>query len=210
MKIGIIVALDNEYERLKGLRHPSLILERSGMGKVNAAVKAVELIRTHRPDCLLSTGVAGGLSPVLRPLDVVVSSEIVYHDVWCGEGNAWGQIQGLPPRFTADPDLYAKAMSLSGGTQGAIHGGLICSGDRFIATQAEGDAILAHFPEALAVDMESGALAQVCHLYGIPFLSFRIISDVSGDGHQEDYDRFWEEASDQSFQNVHRFIERLL
>lgn len=67
-----------------------------GIGKVNAAAGAVELIRNFEPDCIISTGVAGGIDSCLKVMDVVASRQIVYHDVWCGEGNAYGQIQGLP------------------------------------------------------------------------------------------------------------------
>ena len=60
--------------------------------------------------------------------------------------------------------------------------------------------IKARFPEGLAVDMESGALAQVCYLYEIPFLSFRIISDTPGaDEHFSQYNNFWSDMADKSF-----------
>ena len=71
----------------------------SGIGKVNAALSAQRLILACRPDCIISTGVAGGLDSSLRPKQVVASSEVVYHDVWCGEPNQWGQVQGMPARF---------------------------------------------------------------------------------------------------------------
>lgn len=57
-----------------------------GIGKVNAAAGTVELIRNFQPDCIISTGVAGGIDSELNVMDVVVSRNIVYHDVWCGEG----------------------------------------------------------------------------------------------------------------------------
>ena len=68
-------------------------------------------------------------------MDVVVSRQIVYHDVWCGEGNVYGQIQGLPARFEGNATLFDCAMSLD--TPTAIHGGLICSGDKFITDRSE-------------------------------------------------------------------------
>ena len=69
-----------------------LILTQSGIGKVSSAIRAYELIDRYHPDCVLNTGVAGGIDASMRVMDIVVGSEIVYHDVWCGEGNAWGQI----------------------------------------------------------------------------------------------------------------------
>ena len=96
-------------------------------------------------------------------MDVVASRQIVYHDVWCGEGNAYGQIQGLPTFFDGNETLYDCALSLD--TETAIHGGLICSGDKFITDRSELETIKGNFPEGLAVDMESAAIAQVCYLY---------------------------------------------
>ena len=66
-----------------------------------------------------------------------------------------------------------------------------------------------HFPDAIAVDMESGAIAQTCHIHGVPFLSLRIISDVAGEDHQEEYDNFWKTVADDSFEAVRTFLESL-
>lgn len=179
-----------------------------GIGKVNAAAGAVELIRNFEPDCIISTGVAGGIDTCLKVMDVVVSRQIVYHDVWCGEGNAYGQIQGLPTFFNGDETLYNCAMSLD--TETAIHGGLICSGDKFITDRSELDTIKGNFPEGLAVDMESAAIAQVCYLYKVPFISFRIISDTPGaDKHFEQYQNFWGEMADRSFHVTETFLKAL-
>jgi adenosylhomocysteine nucleosidase len=138
-------------------------------------------------------------------MDVVVSSQVVYHDVWCGEGNVYGQVQGLPARFEGNSALLDCAMHLD--TDTPIHGGLICSGDKFITDRSELDAIKKDFPEGLAVDMESGALAQVCHLYGVPFISFRIISDTPGaENHWQQYTNFWGTIADKSFEVTKTFL----
>ncbi|MEG0454705.1 MAG: 5'-methylthioadenosine/S-adenosylhomocysteine nucleosidase, partial [Bacteroides sp.] len=121
MRIGVISAMSAEQEQLIGLLDRkedkqegsfrwvegrmgdhTLILVQSGIGKVNAAVGAMELIRCCRPDCVVSTGVAGGIDTSLSVMDVVVGRQVVYHDVWCGEGNAYGQVQGLPASFQGD------------------------------------------------------------------------------------------------------------
>ena len=86
-----------------------------------------------------------------------------YIDVWCGEGNAYGQVQGFPTFFRGDDTLYNCALSLD--TETPIHGGLICTGDKFITDRTELNAIKQNFPEGLAVDMESAAIAQVCHIW---------------------------------------------
>ena len=227
MKIGIITAmsseqkqlanqLENPTERKEGpftytegtIKNNTIILMQCGIGKVNAAAGAVEMIRNFAPDCIISTGVAGGIDSCLNVMDVVVSSRIVYHDVWCGEGNAYGQIQGLPLYFTGNETLYQCATSLD--TETAIHGGLICSGDKFITDRQELETIKANFPEGLAVDMESASIAQVCHLYEVPFISFRIISDTPGaEKHLEQYKNFWGEMADRSFHVTEAFLKAL-
>lgn len=227
MKIGIITAmsseqkqlanqLENPTERKEGpftytegtIKNNTIILMQCGIGKVNAAAGAVEMIRNFAPDCIISTGVAGGIDSCLNVMDVVVSSRIVYHDVWCGEGNAYGQIQGLPLYFTGNETLFHCAISLD--TETAIHGGLICSGDKFITDRQELETIKANFPEGLAVDMESASIAQVCHLYEVPFISFRIISDTPGaEKHLEQYKNFWGEMADRSFHVTEAFLKAL-
>ena len=227
MKIGIIAAMSSEYKQVAQLlenkqeytegiyeytegtiKNNTIILTKCGIGKVNAAVGAVELIRTFQPDCVISTGVAGGIDKCLKVMDVVASAQIVYHDVWCGEGNAYGQIQGMPTFFEGNKTLFDCAISLD--TETPIHGGLICSGDKFITDREELDVIKGNFPEGLAVDMESGSIAQVCHIYKVPFISFRIISDTPGaENHWEQYTNFWGEMADHSFGVTKAFLESL-
>lgn len=228
MKIGIITAMSSEREQLAQqltdtvdltiepfaytegrAGENTVILMQSGIGKVNAAVGAAELILNFSPDCVISTGVAGGIDPGVGVMEVVASSRIVYHDVWCGEGNAYGQVQGMPAFFEGNATLLETALGLQSET--AVHGGLICTGDRFITGRDELDRIKERFPEGLAVDMESGAIAQVCHIYGVPFLSFRIISDSpaqNGDNARQ-YENFWAELADRSFGVTERFLHAL-
>lgn len=227
MKIGIITAMSAEQRQLVGLLkqqrkysagpftylegtigNNDIILMQCGIGKVNAAAGTVELIRNFHPDCIISTGVAGGIDSCLQVMEVVVSEEIAYHDVWCGEGNVYGQVQGLPATFRGDATLLQTALSLH--TDTALHSGLICTGDRFITERDELEQIKRTFPKGLAVDMESGAIAQVCHLYQTPFISFRIISDTPGaENHSEQYQNFWGEMADRSFQVTATFLKAL-
>lgn len=227
MKIGIIAAMSSEREQLTRLLEDlhverkgryeytvgrlggnTLYIMECGIGKVNAAVGASELICQVCPDAVISTGVAGGIDRQVGVMDVVVSTEIVYHDVWCGNGNEYGQVQGLPPVFAGNERLCRIASSL--GTATPVHPGMICSGDKFITDRAELDEIKDKFSKGLAVDMESGAIAQVCCLYGIPFVSFRIISDTPGaDAHWQQYENFWETMADRSFGVVRTFLESL-
>ena len=228
MKIGIIVAMKDELACVVGLLNNNrtittdngneyitgvagkhdIILTQSGIGKVNAAVRTFELIDKFHPDIIINSGVAGGIDKETRIMDMVVGTDVVYHDVWCGEGNEYGQIQGLPDRFAGDKVLIEKVLKANEGKR--VYGGLICSGDKFITDRKELEAIKARFPEGMACDMESGAIAQVCHICHIPFISMRIISDTPGvDDHWEQYTNFWEAAPQQSFAILRNTIENL-
>ena len=220
MKIGIITAMSSEQKQLanqlteikesgKGpfsyiegkINSNEIVLMQCGIGKVNAAAGTVEMINNFQPDCIISTGVAGGIDTCLKVMDVVVSRNIVYHDVWCGEGNAYGQIQGLPTFFEGNETLFNTAMSLD--TETAIHGGLICTGDKFITDRKELDEIKSNFHEGLAVDMESAS-------YKVPFISFRIISDTPGaENHFDQYLNFWGEMANRSFKVTETFLKAL-
>ena len=114
----------------------------------------------------------------------------------------------MPTFFEGNKTLFDCAISLD--TETPIHGGLICSGDKFITDREELDAIKGNFPDGLAVDMESGSIAQVCHIYKVPFISFRIISDTPGaENHWEQYTNFWGEMADRSFGVTKAFLESL-
>ena len=174
----MIVAMDKEYRQLRPLfPEDKLILQKSGIATVNAAIQTVEMIRQYKPDCIISSGCAGGNGDDIHLQDVVASSELTYHDVYCGKAidssTVYGQVQGLPALFQADPYLLEKA-KLAGAKPG-----LIVTGDWFVDSKEKMREIIGHFPEAKAVDMESAAIAQVCHIYKVPFISFRVISDIN-------------------------------
>ena len=231
MKIGVLTAMTSEFEQLAAMLdgvveceknnikyltgcvgENEIILRQCGIGKVNAALGAAELIRAFTPDAMVSTGVAGGIDCCLGVMDVVVSSSIVYHDVWCGMGCEYGQVQGMPAVFAADEAMCRAAQSLNDDADNKtrIHAGLICTGDQFITNRDELDKIKGNFPAGLAVDMESAAIAQTCYIYGVPFVSFRIISDTPGvDKHIQQYENFWGEMADRSFGVTRRFLMKL-
>ena len=228
MRIGIVAAMSSERSRIQkllknvreskagparvyhvgGIGPNEAVLVESGIGKVNAAIGAVELIHEWHPDCIISTGVAGGIDASLCVMAVVIGAEVVYHDVDCGPGNLPGQVQGLPPSFHGDPRLLECAKSIRADSK--ITAGLICSGDQFVTSREQLEAIKARHPAGLAVDMESGALAQVCHIYGVPFLSFRILSDTPGaEGHFDQYKDFWGTMADRSFAVTEAFLSSI-
>ncbi len=232
MKIGIATAMKSEWTHIEKILEDSrevaaygshfrigriganeIVLGETGIGKVNAAIGATTLIEAFKPECLVSTGVAGGLDSSLHVMDVVAADEVVYHDVDCGPGNEYGQVQGLPPRFRCDPRLVAHARRIEVPTKAEpAHAvvGLLTSGDRFISKPQQLAVIKSRFRDALAVDMESGALAQVCHLLRIPFLSYRILSDTPhGTDRFAQYTNFWEAVAERAFAVTHEFLETL-
>ena len=225
--IGILTAMSVEYAQVAAMMQDTetlksgpqeflvgtigenkVVLLQCGIGKTNAASGVTNLIMTFHPQCIISTGVAGGIDEKLNVMDVVVGNQVCYHDVFCGDDCDPGQVQGLPKLFSGNENLINIATSLQ--TEVRIVPGLICTGDQFITNRAELDIIKAKYPEGLAVDMESAAIAQVCHLWNVPFLSFRIISDTPGvNAHFEQYLNFWETMADKSFTITKEFLNNI-
>ena len=224
MKIGVIVAMEKELRQLRDVfSEDEVVVQQCGIGKVNAAIGTMEMIGRHHPDIIISTGCAGGHGEGVRVQDVVVSAELCYHDVYCGMALGkveYGQVQGMPARFQADPMLLEVASALSldeerpdsvSTHRPTLHQGLIVTGDWFVDSREKMREILGHFPEAKAVDMESAAIAQTCYRMGVPFISFRTISDLPlQDVDASMYHNFWDTIADNSFQLTHRYLDALL
>ena len=225
MKIGVLTAMTSEFEQLAVLLESvakcernnieylvgrvgenEIILRQCGIGKVNAALGAAELIRAFSPDAMVSTGVAGGIDCCLGVMDVVVSTSIVYHDVWCGPGTIYGEASGYPLYFESD-----KRFSSLIPERADIKRGLICSGDKFIASLEEVQTIQKAFPQVLAVDMESATIAQVCYLRKIPVLVMRVISDSPGASKDNtaQYNDFWQDAPAHTFNLVQELLKQI-
>lgn len=218
-KIGILMAMQKERELFSAflqnmipvtLRQNTfyrgeygshqLTIVVSGMGKVNAALATATLIEKFDCEIIINIGISGGLDSSLNIGDIVVGQDIVYHDVWCGEPNAYGQIQGLPLIFHSAPELVALVKSYPKV--------LLCCGDKFISQNAELMNIKSIFPSAMAVDMESGAIAHTCYLYNTKLLVIRQISDTPGvEHHIEQYNNFWLNAPQNSITLVRQILE---
>ena len=224
-RIGIIVAMDKELHELQNVfgnlteNGCEVRVEKCGIGKVNAALGAQRMINEFHPDCIISSGCAGGNGDDIEVQDIVVSAELCYHDVYCGTAidntTVYGQVQGLPARYKADPMLLAKARDLMGNgrLEASIktHPGLIVTGDWFVDSKEKMREIVGHFPEAKAVDMESCAIAQACYINKVPFISFRVVSDIPlRDTDASQYHDFWNSVADRSFQTTRTFVESLL
>lgn len=215
MKIGIILAMEAEYESIARMDFnfpgKDVVAKVSGIGKVNAAMAAAELIINENPDYIINSGCAGGMLPEQNVADFVIASATAYHDVWCGKPNQIGQVDGCPLLFEADPHLLEVAVQLAKAYDHPIHKGLIVTGDQFFISTEEDKRILGVHPEALAADMESAAIAQVCAAYGKPFISLRVISDIhtSDKIQKETYKDFWNKVEEDRFRFLREFINKL-
>ena len=204
--------MDKELRQLQQVFAGSdVLVQKCGIGKVNAALGAQRMINDFHPDCIISSGCAGGNGDDIDIQDIIVSSELCYHDVYCGRAiddtTVYGQVQGLPVRFQADPYLLRKSEELG---LNALKSGLIVTGDWFVDSKEKMREIVGHFPEAKAVDMESCAIAQACYINKVPFISFRVISDIPlRDTNASQYHNFWDNVAEQSFQTTRAFVEIL-
>ena len=214
MRIGVIVAMDKELQQLQQVfKNSDVLVQKCVIGKVNAALWAQRMINEFHPDIIISSGCAGGNGDEVNIQDIVVSSELTYHDVYCGRAiddtTVYGQVQGLPARYQTDPELLDKALSLQ--TEDIkIHAGLIVTGDWFVDSKEKAREIVGHFPEAKAIDMESCAIAQTCYINKVKFISFRVVSDIPlRDSDASQYHDFWNTVAEKSFVTTRAFVESL-
>ena len=227
-RIAIIVAMQSEFELVSNilenadareiegakalvgeLSGKQIILLKSGIGKVNAAMQVTSLIAEMHPDYIINSGVAGGIGEGMHQGDIVVGTEACYHDVWCGEGE-WGQVQGFPLKFPANEHLLEAAKSVVKDNSQLVFG-LICTGDQFISELATLQGIKRNFPDGKAVDMESAAIAQVCYAKQVPFMSLRIVSDTPGmePDNTTQYLDFFAEAPKKTFAVLRQLLEMI-
>lgn len=209
--IAILIAMDKEYAQIERLLK-ELHLENKflplhcGIGKVNAAMTVTELICKRDISGVISSGCAGGNGKKVSVGDVVICTETTYHDVFCGAEAAEWDLLGLPERMSADKTMLDKCKE-SGAD---VKYGLFCTGDQFITTTEEMDKIRVRFPDVVAVDMETAAIAHVCHKHDIPFLSLRVISDTPGtEAHTEQYHNFWDTLAEKSFATMRKIIKKI-
>ncbi|WP_145514655.1 5'-methylthioadenosine/S-adenosylhomocysteine nucleosidase [Yersinia massiliensis] len=226
MKVGIIGAMEEEVTLLRDkienrqtlvragcemysgkLNSVDVVLLKSGIGKVSAAMGTTLLLEHFKPDIVINTGSAGGLAPSLKVGDIVVSTEVRYHDAdVTAFGYEPGQMAGCPAAFVADADLIALAENCIKELDLNAVRGLICSGDAFINGAAPLERIRATFPTVAAVEMEAAAIGHVCHLFKTPFVVVRAISDVADKESHLSFDEFLVVAAKQST----RMIEAML
>ncbi|MFV0441393.1 MAG: 5'-methylthioadenosine/adenosylhomocysteine nucleosidase [Lachnospirales bacterium] len=184
-----------------------------GIGKVNAAVSTQILINNFEVDCILNSGIAGALSNDLNILDLVISTELVQHDLILDDHTLEGRVKVIQDnKSVADSELISilkKAANLTLVTTEHNHyDGIIATGDQFIASRDTKDEIL-NLTNALCVEMEGAAIAKTCELNNIPCVVLRIISDKADDSASMTYEDFAESAAKLSSIIAMQFIELL-
>ncbi|WP_173916063.1 5'-methylthioadenosine/S-adenosylhomocysteine nucleosidase [Halobacillus sp. Marseille-Q1614] len=216
MATGIIGAMDEEIQLLKDqmkvrevhhvagsifiegeLKGESVVLLKSGIGKVNAAIAATILHERFDVDEVINTGSAGGFATDLEVGDVVISSSVTHHDVDVTAFNyEYGQVPGLPAMFTADEALITKAVKAVEKTTAKAMKGIIATGDSFMQQEAHVHEVRRKFPEMIAAEMEAAAIAQVCHKYETPFVIIRALSDIAGKESSISFEQFLPKAAE--------------
>lgn len=174
-----------------------VLLVLSGIGKVAASITATLACQHFEARSIVFTGVAGGLADGVAIGDVVIGRTLLQHDLDASpifprfEVPLTGR-----SRFAVDTVLAdSVAAAARRHTPARVHEGLIVSGDRFVSTAAESAALRTLLPEALAVEMEGAAVAQVCDAFGVPFAVLRTISDRADDQAHVDFATFVAEVA---------------
>ena len=204
MKIAVIGAMEEEVELLResiesarktvianceftvgNIKGHEVVLVKSGIGKVNAAMATTLLLETFKPNVVLNTGSAGGFLKSLEVGTVVISDEVLHHDVdVTAFGYEHGQVPGQPVTYKADSRLIevaSQAVDEIGQHAHAV--GVIASGDTFMNDPIHVEQVRTRFPSMIAAEMEAAAVAQVCHQFETPFVVIRALSDIAGKNH---------------------------
>jgi adenosylhomocysteine nucleosidase len=232
MKIAIIGAMEEEVELLKSkmtnketiekagsefttglMDGQDIVLLKCGIGKVNAAVGTTLLNEIYKPNVVINTGSAGGFEQSLNVGDIVVSTEVRYHDVDATVfGYEYGQVPRMPASYQPDDKLVAIAEKSAKEIEDVqVVKGLITSSDSFMDSAERVQFVRDQFPIVKAAEMEAGAIAQVCHQFEVPFVIIRSLSDIAGkdDNSKVTYEQFLEKASVNSARLVMNIVQKL-
>ena len=189
-----------------------VVVVRSGIGKVNAGICAQILADVFSVDAIINTGIAGSLNKNINIGDIVLSTDVVQHDMDAtGFGYRKGQIPQMPVFFfNADDNLRRLAAEVCKEVNPDIQvfEGRIASGDQFVCDQDVKNRIVSEF-SAYATEMEGAAIGQAAYLNEIPFLVVRAISDKADGSAQMDYSEFEKAAVDHSVRLTINMLARI-
>ncbi|MEF9998381.1 MAG: 5'-methylthioadenosine/adenosylhomocysteine nucleosidase [Lachnospiraceae bacterium] len=189
-----------------------VVIVRSGIGKVNAAICAQILIDKFQVDTLINTGIAGSLDARINIGDMVISTDALHHDM---DATLFGDALGQVPRmdtlsFSADKHLVEQAKAANEECNPDIHTfvGRVVSGDQFVASTEVKEHIVEHF-NALCAEMEGAAIAHVAYLNKISYVIIRAISDKADNSATVDYPTFEKQAITHSVKLVQNLLPRI-
>lgn len=217
-KTGIIGAMEIEVEQLKKdmeisrtvkkakmeffegmLKGKPVVVVRSGIGKVNAAVCTQILVDEFQVDTVINTGIAGSLNADINIGDIVISKDVLHHDMDAVNfGYPLGQIPQMDVfSFEADQELadLAEQVCRRVNPEVSVFRGRIVSGDQFIAEKSVKERLITNFG-GYCTEMEGAAIAQTAYLNQIPFVILRAISDKADDSASMDYPTFERQAAE--------------
>lgn len=173
------------------------VVVKSGIGKVNMAICTQILVNVYNVTAVINTGVAGGLYDKLNVGDIVISSDVVQHDM---DATGFGYKPGQIPRmdvfsFPADEELVALAKQSCKIVNPDIQCfvGRVATGDQFISSNEKKQWIIDNF-DAYCAEMEGGAMAQTAYLNNVPFVVIRAISDKADNSATVTYEEFEQQA----------------
>ena len=205
----------------------AIAMSTCGIGKVNAASTATQLIERFSPDILVFSGVAGGIDPALGIGDVVIGTTAIQHDAGVLgpdglEPYQAGHIPFFNPTdrfgFQPSPALLERCRRrlegfsldpFADGRTTRIVFGTILTGDQYLASDADRERLRSRFG-GQAVDMESAAVAQVADQCGLDHLVIRSLSDLAGAESDLDFTRFLSHVAANSAATLRHLLPILL
>lgn len=231
MTIGIIGAMEEEVAVLKQemdieetvdyasmqfckgtLYGKNVVIVRSGIGKVNAAICAQILADKFNVDVLINTGIAGSLDAAIDIGDMVISTDLVEHDM---DATIFGDPLGQVPRmdtfsFPAEKDLIEKAVAANEEANPDIKTftGRIVSGDQFVSSAEVKEKLVKNF-QAKCTEMEGAAIAHAAYLNKVSCVIIRAISDKADNSATMDYPTFEKKAIEHSVRLVRNLLPRI-
>lgn len=189
----------------------SLFLVETGIGKVNAAASASILCELIQADIIINTGSAGGFLGEVEIGDVVYGTKLIYSDVDAtGFDYAFGQVPQMPREYPLAQTWLEILDTMDTPTDYNLHKGLIVTSDSFMSDPEFVTVVKENFPDVLASDMESTAIAQVASFYEIPVVNIRGISDIAGVKAAESFDTHLGQAARHAFRETKRLIDRVV
>lgn len=232
MKIGIIGAMEQEVANLKEIMEVdrtirkasmvfmsgklsgrNVVIVRSGIGKVNAAVCTQILADEFGVDVVINTGVAGSLRNEINIGDIVLSTDAITHDM---DATGFGYEVGVIPQmdnsvFVADERLIGIAKEVCEEVNPDINvfEGRVLSGDQFVSDRDKKEWLVKQF-SGYCTEMEGAAIAQAAYLNKIPFLVIRAISDKADNSAEMDYSEFEAKAIEHTVKLVCGLVERIV